>query len=107
MVEAYGPVQLATVASEVAVRLADGLSDTWSQVGPRPAAAARPHSRPRPRSASTPPPTPPHPAPPAGCAPQVRFAACVATRTFLQLLESQDVRAAILPILLGPMCLQR
>ncbi|KAF8068347.1 hypothetical protein HT031_002036 [Scenedesmus sp. PABB004] len=65
--EALAGGRLAGVAQELAERLADGLSDNWSQV---------------------------------------RYAACVATRTLMACLAPDD-RARLLPTLTGPMCLNR
>eukprot|EP00879_Flechtneria_rotunda_P017789 GHRR01018648.1.p1 GENE.GHRR01018648.1~~GHRR01018648.1.p1 ORF type:complete len:558 (+),score=195.68 GHRR01018648.1:134-1807(+) len=65
--EALAGPQLVDTGLELAQRLADGLSDNWSQV---------------------------------------RYAACVATRTFLNCV-GQESLDKFLPTLTGPMCLQR
>lgn len=60
--------ELVDIAEEVAAKLADSLSDNWSQV---------------------------------------RYAACVATRSFMESLDDNEVLPRVLPLLVGPMCLNR
>lgn len=39
--------------------------------------------------------------------PQVRYAACVSTRSFLEWIGGPEEREPLLPVLLPPMCLNR
>ncbi|KAF6254565.1 ARM repeat-containing protein [Scenedesmus sp. NREL 46B-D3] len=67
MCEALAGQRLLAIGQDLAERLADGLSDNWSQV---------------------------------------RYAACVATRTFMKCV-AQEEQHRFLPMLTGPMCLNR